>query len=221
MDVSEHQMGCSGFQLKIIAIFAMVLDHCGAILFPQIVILRYLGRLAFPIFCFLLVEGFVHTHNVRAYEVRLFLFALLSELPFDLAFYQTFFYWEHQNVFFTLFLGLLLLDCLTYCKKEWIQFLMIIGILAVAIGIKCDYDAMGILFILIFYFMRKNKAKKLLLFSAANFIGCGFQPQQAAASLSIIPLWLYNGKKGPSMTWFFYLFYPLHLLILYSILQYS
>ena len=122
----------SGTALKTIACITMLVDHIGAscieagLLLPELEtgevsggawnqislyqldrVLRFTGRLAFPIFCFLLVEGFVHTHDVKKYVRRLFLFALISEVPFDLAFFRTPFALDHQNVYWTLALGVL------------------------------------------------------------------------------------------------------------------
>ena len=81
---TEKNFGLDGFVLKSIAMIAMLIDHIGAVLFPQYIGMRIIGRIAFPIYCFLLVEGAMHTSNIRKYELRLFLFALVSELPFDL-----------------------------------------------------------------------------------------------------------------------------------------
>ena len=111
-------MGLNSFQLKCIAVITMIIDHTGAVLFPGDLIFRYIGRISFPIFCFLLVEGFSHTRDVRKYMFRLGLFALISEIPYDLAFRNTVFEYEHQNVFFTLFLGVVMMYALEK-SREW------------------------------------------------------------------------------------------------------
>ena len=102
-------LGLTSNQLKIIALVAMTCDHVGKELLPQCQILQIIGRLAFPIFAYTLVEGFMHTHDVKKYLMRLGILALLSEIPFDLAFNGTILEFGHQNVFFTLFLGILML----------------------------------------------------------------------------------------------------------------
>lgn len=128
-----RRRGIPGSTLKLIAIFTMLIDHTAAVVLNQILVshrffniysrasmdgnylqmyqiygwMRNIGRIAFPIFCFLLVEGFVHTSNKRKYAVRLGVFALVSEIPFDLAFYGKVLFNRHQNVFFTLFIGFL------------------------------------------------------------------------------------------------------------------
>ena len=104
-----QRIGINGFTLKWIAIVSMLIDHMGAILFPQYIEMRIVGRLAFPIYCFLLAEGAVHTSNIRRYEIRLLAFACLSDIPFDLAFFGGVTL-EHQNVFFTLLLGVLVIE---------------------------------------------------------------------------------------------------------------
>ena len=95
----------NNFTLKMIAIISMLTDHVGCILFPDELIFRAIGRIAFPIFCFLVVEGFFHTRNTWNYLMRLCIFAILSEIPFDLAFFGKVFYLQKQNVFMTLALG--------------------------------------------------------------------------------------------------------------------
>ena len=119
--------GIKTFLLKWIAIISMLIDHIGAVLFPWCEWMRIVGRLAFPIFAYLLVEGFVYTKDVKKYLVRLGLFALISEIPFDLAFFGTVFAPVHQNVFFELFCGnagILVLYFLSLCAmiKGDIQF---------------------------------------------------------------------------------------------------
>lgn len=112
--------GITSYQLKWIAIVTMVIDHMGAILYPTEMVFRYIGRISFPIFCFLLVEGFCHTHDIFGYMARLGAFALMSEIPYDLAFNGEVLEFTHQNVFFTLLLGVILMYVLEK-GGEWPQ----------------------------------------------------------------------------------------------------
>lgn len=210
-----------GGTLKIIAIITMLADHIGALLFPQIILFRIIGRIAFPIFCFLLVEGFMHTRDVKKYALRLLLFAFISEIPFDLAFgggstigfipvnlYQ-------QNVFFTLFLGLLALILITKYGYQRINiFFIILSCMLVASFLKTDYGEAGVLLIVLFYYSYGNILKVIgsVILFCLIFTGI-----QIYGILSLIPLVLYNGKKGITFKYVFYVFYPAHLLILYAI----
>ena len=180
-------------------------------------IMRMIGRIAFPIFCFLLVQGFLHTHDVRKYAIRLGLFALISEIPFDLAFKSKWMEWGYQNVFFTLFIGLLtmMLYHAVEEKTEWnmgIRAVLYIAILAagmlLAYLLKTDYAEKGVFCIMILYIFRKNKRWQLLA-------GCASFLWESAAVLAFIPIALYNGKRGFGGKYFFYIFYPAHLLVLY------
>ena len=98
VDLSRYQR-MDGTVLKLIACLSMFIDHLGAVCFSGMMGFRIIGRLAFPIYCFLLVEGAVHTHDMKKYILRMGIFALISEVPFDLAFYHRLVYTEHQNVF--------------------------------------------------------------------------------------------------------------------------
>lgn len=216
MEVGKSKtIGLSTFTLKLIAVISMAMDHTGAVLFPSYIFLRLIGRLAFPIYTFLLVEGFFHTRDVKKYTIRLGIFALISEIPFDLAFYKMPFFSRHQNVFFTLFLGLLVLILIKKLKNNFIGFFAFLIIAVVAELLHTDYGAFGILLIGIFYGFRKKDILKTVFVTAANIFLAG--GAQAFASLSMIPLLFYNGKKGPSLKYVFYGFYPIHLLILYII----
>lgn len=213
--MEERKFGLSGFALKWIAMICMLTDHMGAVLFPQYIQMRMIGRIAFPIYCFLLVEGAVHTSNIRKYIGRLFLFALISELPFDLAFYRQF-SMEHQNVFFTLLLGLIAIS----------QFQQNIGKLNCALNaalamalagiLHTDYSYKGVALIICFYLLYQYVYLKQAVFMAGNWLVYGIGIQTYAC-LAAIPMLLYNGKRGPNMKYFFYIFYPAHLLILYFI----
>lgn len=214
--------------LKIIAIVTMLIDHMGAVLFPDVFFLRMIGRLAFPIFAFLLVEGYFHTRNIDKYIIRLGLFALISEIPFDLAFFETPFYFGYQNIFFTLFLGLIsmkIIDTLRHTRPllGWIIFFVLCTI---SVFLRTDYDILGMMTIL-FFFMYRDEPKRAL-FSVGSLhliyglIGAGvFSGQfdmsgftQALAACSMFLLWKYNGEKGLALKYVFYAFYPVHLLVL-------
>lgn len=216
--MEESRIGISGFTLKWIAIITMIIDHVGAVLYPQYLILRIIGRIAFPIFCFLLVEGAVHTHNIRRYEGRLLGFALISELPFDLVFYGGVSL-EHQNVFFTLLIGLFMLDIMERKKNTIYPFLALLGAIFLAEKLSVDYGAGGVLFILCFYLLYERRVLRQIAFIGMNvsYFGMGVQ---AYAGLAVIPMLLYNGKRGRRMKYLFYVIYPLHLLILYLIIKF-
>ena len=243
--------GISGSTLKLIAIITMLGDHIGAAILERIMIakgfagstsveemrvfiennstlyymdmgLRLIGRISFPIFCFLLIEGFCHTHDVKKYLMRLFGFALLSEVPFDLAFSGKIFALHYQNVFFTLFIGILVLTAFEWVhKKEMNQILQILcQLAAVAVGItltyllRVDYAIYGVLIIVLMYLLRKNKIMEML----AGCIGLNAMSlSEITAFFALIPISLYNGKRGWNLKYILYLFYPVHLIILYLI----
>ncbi len=181
-----------------------------------------IGRLGFPIFCFLLVEGFGHTHNIWKYASRLLLFAFLSEVPFDLAIYGMPVYMGYQNVFFTLLVGLLVM--IAYRKiaekfegQQFVRiFLYALALLAgmiVAGVLKSDYGAIGVVCIMVLYMFRYNKAHQMIA-------GCVVFLWEVTAPLAFIPIAFYNRQRGLRMKYFFYIFYPAHLLILYLIARF-
>lgn len=188
------------------------------------IVLRLIGRLGFPIFCFLLIEGFLHTRNVWKYAFRLFLFSLISEIPFNLAFRNNLFDTSYQNVFFTLLLGLLALIFIRMVEKKLssnkvLQYLLIIPIAVVFMLIaelllRCDYGAMGVLTIVVMYLLRKNR-----IWEMAG--GCAILTfmsfMEVTSFFTLIPVYKYNGERGLKLKYVFYAFYPVHLLILYLI----
>lgn len=206
----------NSFQLKVLAIVLMVIDHIGAILLPQYRILRIIGRLAFPIFCFLLVEGFYHTRNVQKYMIRLFLFALGTEVIYDLAFRQTWLEFTHQNVFFTLALGVVMMLMIEKSSGIVPKAASAIIWMLIADLIRCDYSSGGLVMILIFYLLHnRNSWIKMLGTAAGNLVlSFPYMGIQLYGALAAIPIGLYNGQEGRKMKYFFYVFYPLHLLIL-------
>ena len=181
-------------------------------------VMRYIiGRWAFPIFCFLLVEGFCHTHSVMTYACRLGIFALLSEVPFDLALFGTPFYLGYQNIFFTLLIGLfVMLAFRSITEKLEIHFALklLLCTLALAAGLVAadllctDYGARGVLSIVALYIFRKIKLLQLLA-GSVTFLW------EFPAPLGFLPAVFYNGERGLNIKYFFYAFYPIHLFLLY------
>lgn len=232
--MEEKKWGLSGGTLKIIALVSMIIDHATAVFvnYYDYEVLynmgRCIGRLAFPLYCFLLVEGFCYTRNVKKYCVRLFLFAIISEVPFDLVFFRRVIYMGHQNVFFTLLLGILLIWNMDRILKKknsnWIgNVLNVIGAIVVYVlssYIYSDYGVYGVLLIALFYLFRGNKGKVAASNIGFNFIFSVGSIRQLAGVCSVPIIALYNGKKGVSLKYFFYLIYPLHLLLFYWIKVY-
>ena len=203
------------FQLKCIAIVSMALDHTGAVLYPSQIWLRCLGRSAFPIFCFLIVEGFFHTHDVRRYMGRLGVFALISEIPYDLAFRGVPLEYDHQNVFFTLLIGIGMMVLLER-NREWpVKAVILLLAMWLAVLIRSDYNFRGILLIFVFYIFHESRWLAVTAGGFWNFLYQGVI--QKYGVLSVLPLALYNGERGRKMKYFFYIFYPVHLLLLYGI----
>lgn len=201
-------------------------DKGNLVLYWADMLLRLIGRLGFPIFCFLLVEGFLHTRNMKKYVGRLFLFALVSEVPFDLGFMGVAFGWGHQNVFFTLLIGLLVLIGIRFAeeKKEWhIAVRVLLGVLFSAAGmaaayfLNTDYDLAGVLAIILMYLFRR---KKMLGTGLACLTLTVKTLMELPTFLVMIPIHLYNGKRGWNIKWLFYAFYPVHILLLYLIARF-
>lgn len=155
------KVGLDSFTLKIIALITMIIDHIGAFLFPQYILLRVIGRISFPIFAFLIVEGFYHTSNLKRYMMRLAAFAVISEVPFDLLQAGKILEFDHQNVFFTLFIGVLLMYVYEgpYSKIE--KFGGLILLLLAGDIFRTDYGAWGILLIFAFICFVTGKLKKM------------------------------------------------------------
>lgn len=212
------------FTLKLIALISMIIDHYGAIFENSIELYRIIGRIAFPIYCFLLVEGFYHTSNIKRYAQRLSIFALISEIPFDLAIYGRL-ELSHQNIFFTLLLGLGTMYLLDNKEEYNIKsgFIIVIsGILSIIMAV--DYSFVGIIYILAFYYNRRYPIKVgilrvgLIMF-IINLLNIGFIQQYSLLALPLICF--YNGNLGPKnkfLQMLFYIAYPLHLTIFYFML---
>ncbi len=239
---------CSGSDLKMIALITMLIDHVGAVLLWRYIesvggygdgllmglyqTLRYIGRMAFPIYCFLLVEGFLHTRSVGKYALRLFAFALISEVPFDLALNKTIWAPYSNNVFFTLVIGLVLIWGISFVEKFYgfwkeKQLDAFIGGLAVAavsvlmaapalflaeIVLSADYGMGGVLTVLVLYVFRKNRLLAYTLAIIILYIFAG--ASEIFALFMLYPLSIYDGTRGQNRKYVFYAFYPVHLLVL-------
>lgn len=206
-------------QLKLFAIIIMTIDHIGAVLFPYCLWLRIIGRLAFPIFAFMIVEGMYYTSDAKKYLIRLGVFALIAEIPFDLTFYGKIFNPTNQNIFFTLFLGGLCIYILQTTMNQSIRLLSIIVLGYIAQILGTDYAMGGVFVIVMFYFTREKLILGTGALAALNYLFWGYI--QNFATLAMIPIALYNGKKGKYRNkisqYFFYVYYPAHLLVLFMI----
>lgn len=203
--------------LKYIAMLTMLIDHIAAsgLIFLLIdagmstrlyFISRMIGRIAFPIYVFLLVEGFVHTKDIKKYIIRIALFALISEVPFDLAFYNTVFDIYHQNVMWELLICMIMLCCIRKYQEFGVVF---VGVACfIAWFLKFDYEYIGVLAVAAMYFFRE----RIIYRNISAAIIFAFEP---TAFFSLIPINMYNGKKGKDLKYLFYLFYPAHLLALF------
>lgn len=218
----------SSFALHIWAMLLMLCDHLQLTLLPDLPILRCVGRLAFPLFAFMAVEGYLHTRSLKKYLLRLLMLAVISEIPFDLLVSGSVFDPMHQNVIWTIILGLCCIrafENISTDLKKMLSAIVIIASLAAAIIARVDYSSAGVLTLLAFYAFRGNtlwcRLMQLLSLAFINLVllgGIGFAfPYQALAVLSLPIIWLYDGSQGPHNGFIKaanYLFYPAHMLIL-------
>lgn len=244
----------NGTVLKIIAIVTMLIDHIGAVLVRPYALsvgltnlslqgmgqleshvglaytytaMRMIGRIAFPIFAFFIVEGIMHTSNLMKYAGRLFVFGLISEIPFDLAVQHRILEFTYQNVMFTLFLGVLACWGFETIARQlaieptkkvgflptFLAILMAIMAIFLAEVLYTDYGGIGVMVILIMYLARNNRNTQLLVGGMALVF------TNPVAILGLVPIYFYDGERGKGLKYFFYGFYPVHLLLLYVILQ--
>lgn len=253
----------TGNTLKIIAILSMVIDHtCKIVLqwllgnywgtmvdsgqmswenFQQIdYLIRFklqsFGVIAFPLFCFLLSEGFIHTKDIKKYALRILVFAFISEIPFDIGFFGEYskfegtfpFYIKYQNVLFTLFIGIMALIFFEKLKNKEADIggrvpriilqIFCIAVLCILVEVlHCDYGMQGVLYIVVFYIFRSNRVMQIIFFLITYMLTTGNQPTMCII-LSCLIMLLYNGERGKlKLKYFFYFFYPLHILSLYSL----
>lgn len=242
----QTKKGLTGANLKWMAIILMAVDHVGAVivepmlLHPTIyqvkdwntlynvyVVLRALGRFSFPAFCFLMVEGFGYTRSKAKYLRNLLLFAVISEIPFDLALKGIGWDISYQNVFFTLALGLLAIwsgeeiqkrywiPAIENGKEIWVRIsciAVVAGMALIAELLNTDYGAIGVIVIFILYWKKEKKVAAAFwawfILSLNNWLEAFCLPFVGAVKM-------YNGQRGKQNKYFFYFFYPVHLLLLY------
>ena len=214
--MTKANSGMTTFLMKWIAVLTMITDHVGRMFFPDVHIFNIIGRIAFPLFAFLLVEGFVHTGNLKKYMLRMLIFACISEIPYDLAMQETWLEFSRQNTIWTLTLGLLMLAlCRKYQYSVWAVAGIAVVCCAAAALLRFDYGAGGIVLILILYFLRDRQWLKYLAMLGLSVLWFG--GTEIAAMISIIFMLAYNGKHGKNMKYMFYWFYPVHLAVLFFI----
>lgn len=199
-------------------------DNFIRFLYQVNLVLRCLGKISFLLYAFLLVEGFFHTHNLKKYILSLFTFSLISEIPFDLAVSGQPFFGNLQNVYFTLCIGLVVIAC--FNKTDHLNLapflqLFIKGVLLgagclLAYGIKCDYSIFGVAAIALLYQFRFHRNFSVL---AGGMLLAVSIPFGMGSLLAILPVSLYNGKRGLHLKYFFYFFYPVHIFLLYLVVR--
>ena len=216
-----RKLGLSQDNLKLIACVTMLLDHIGAVFFPPVMWLRIIGRISFPIYCFLLAEGVHHTHSPLKYGLRLLLVTFIAELPYDLLFYGQF-TWTHNSVMVTLLLGF----GAGVAMKQfsgWYKLIAPLPFLLAGRYLGGSYGMYGVAMVVVFLLTRQipyRPAVQFFLMVLLSLRMAGFPGSigiQFYAIFAMIPIFLYSGEKrsrSKGLQWTFTLFYPAHLLLL-------
>ena len=213
----------SGTALKLIAMISMVFDHVGDNFFPEQTWMRVIGRIALPIFAFCVAEGFCHTRDRWKYLRRMGVFALVSEIPFDLVTAHKLLEFSHQNIMLTFFWAILGLLCYEAVRKKLSKGGAVLGALvllffagsSLLLGMDYNFLAVGLIFL---YYLLRDKA--LVWRHAAGMAFHALLRNKDIywfGLLGFLFLFLYNGKKGRGLKWLFYLFYPGHLLLIWGV----
>ena len=215
----------SSFALRVIALMSMIVDHAGLALFPDIGLFRCIGRLSFPLYCFLLVQGYLHTRSIRAYGRRLLLVAILSEIPFDLLIFGRITSPMEQNVLFSLLLGLMALYAADLLHENPLHTsAAILALCMCAMAANVSYGWLSIALCLCMRYAGKSRLRlaagsggTLALYTLSLMLSgvtTSWVQVSLCALLALIPLLLYNGRRGahhPALTFLFYAAYPLHI----------
>ena len=240
MTENKLKLETTSFSLHIMAMLFMLCDHLWGTIITGNDWLTCIGRLTFPIYAFMIVEGYFHTKNLKKYVLRLFLFAVISEIPFNLAMGSSLFFPIHQNVLWSFLISIGFIHWNEKVKEKQLWKRILVGLATICIGYLVgiitfvDYYNAGIFTVLVFYFFRGKKwwcyLGQFICLWYINFEMLGglsyeidilgqtyFIARQGLALLALIPIWLYKGKQGyhsKPLQYFYYVFYPLHLLIL-------
>ena len=219
----------SGSVLKIIAIVSMVIDHCAYFLMDNNSTLyeamRCVGRIAFPVFAFLIAEGFAYTHNRKRYFTRLLVFAVISEVSWYLLNGAD----GTHNVMFTLALGVVALAVLEKLKENSVLCgIAILSIAYLATWSGVDYEWRGILMILVFNLLRNQNDNLPFPYGRKMELLCAFPLMMhygsIGALLACMTIFLYDGArgfiKGNVAKYGFYAFYPVHLLLIWCVITF-
>lgn len=218
----------TGNQLKIIAAIAMAIDHTGSYLFPQLTVLRIIGRLAYPIFAFMIAEGFTHTQNRKKYLLRMVIMSVFLQLVYAAVMGAA-----YQCIFVTFSLSIALCMLADNAIKrnnalQWAFFaLAVVGVCFITTalpdvltgtGFSVDYGFFGVMLPVV-VFMAKTKVSKLIMLTVMLCLLSAVYGYIQCFALAAVPLIvLYNGKRGKlRMKNFFYIFYPAHLVIIYLV----
>lgn len=213
----KHKL--DGFTLKLIAIAAMAVDHIAVVFFPTELWMRLIGRLTMPIMAYFIAEGYKYTRSVKRYVSRILIFAVISQIPFMLAFQST-----NLNVMFTLAIAILIISIEHSRLPKHLRVLLNLSLLY--LSLFCDWALFGVLYVLVFFRYRGNFKRQAIAFSVTVFIQLFTHLLTAivskdysfiivAGTLGALPLLsLYSGKKGEGPRYLFYAFYPAHLAVL-------
>ena len=218
----------SSFTLRALALLSMFADHAGLALFPRIGAFRCVGRLAFPLYCFLLVQGYIHTRDLRAYARRLLLLAILSEIPFDLLIFGRVSCLVEQNVLFSLLLGLAAVWAVNRFEDQPVQAALgTLLLLLASMAARVSYGWLSVALCVGFYKLRASRAKQALSLLPVESVYClslalsGVERSWVLVSLfamfAAIPVYLYSGRPGirhKLISILFYTAYPLHIIAL-------
>ena len=222
MEESRKAGFLSGTALKLIAMVCMVFDHVGDIFFPSAVWMRVIGRVAMPIFAFCIAEGCSHTHDRKKYLARLGVFALVSEIPFDLVTSGRVLEFGHQNIMATFFwtvLGLTLFDRVAGDGSDRKKLAAGTGLLilfaALSVVLRMDYSFTAFGITAVFYCFRQKSLWFRNVIAMSYHLLVRNVGIHIFGLLGFIPIFFYNGEKGRGLKWLFYLFYPGHLLLIY------
>lgn len=212
-----------GTSLKLLACACMVLDHAGDSFFPEQVWMRILGRMALPLFAFCLAEGFAHTRDRGRYLKRMGLFALISEVPFDLVTSGRILELTHQNIMLTFFWALLGLSLFERLREKGTRpasagaFVLLAFFSLFSLPLGMDYHLLGTGLVFLFYLLRRKALPVRLGCGALFHILLRNVGIYWFGLLGFVPLLFYNGRRGRGLKWFFYVFYPAHLLLIWAV----